>query len=157
MLANFPSRYSYQASTVHGINLVALGNARLMLYSPVLFAIRVCTATAEHTQDPRKVTVDRNAAYPVVAVERLKNAETLSQATKLRRKKYLNNVMEQDHRGIKELVKPGKGFKSFNTARRTLKGYEMMNMIRKGQVKGIAKGNSVAQAKFIAKIFGVAA
>ena len=111
---------------------------------------------AKHTQVPRVVTVDKNAAYPV-AVERLKGDETLSETTELRQKKYLNNIIEQDHRGIKKLVKPGKGFKSFNTARRTLKGYEAMNMIRKGQVKGITQGNSLAQTKFIAKIFGVAA
>lgn len=111
---------------------------------------------AEHTQVPRVVTVDKNAAYPV-AVERLKGDETLSETTELRQKKYLNNIIEQDHRGIKKLVKPGKGFKSFNTARRTLKGYEAMNMIRKGQVKGITQGNSLAQTKFIAKIFGVTA
>ncbi len=111
---------------------------------------------AEHTQVPRVVTVDKNAAYPV-AVERLKEDETLSETTELRQKKYLNNIIEQDHRGIKKLVKPGKGFKSFNTARRTLKGYEAMNMIRKGQVKGITQGNSLAQTKFIAKIFGVTA
>lgn len=111
---------------------------------------------AEHTQVPRVMTVDKNAAYPV-AVKRLKGDETLSETTELRQKKYLNNIIEQDHRGIKKLVKPGKGFKSFNTARRTLKGYEAMNMIRKGQVKGITQGNSLAQTKFIAKIFGVTA
>jgi hypothetical protein len=48
---------------------------------------------------------------------------------------------EQDHRAIKQLVKPGMGFGSFNTARRTLKGYEIMNMLRKGQIKGVAKGH----------------
>lgn len=46
---------------------------------------------------------------------------------------------------------------SFNTARQTLKGFEAMNMIRKGQVKGIPQGDSVGQAQFIAAIFGVAA
>ena len=44
---------------------------------------------------------------------------------KLRQSKYLNNIVEQDHRGIKRLVKPGMGFGSFNTARITIRGYEM--------------------------------
>ncbi len=48
------------------------------------------------------------------------------------------------------------GFASFNTARRTLRGYEAMNMIRKGKVKGIEKTDIVAQVKFVAQIFGVA-
>ncbi|MBV9387844.1 MAG: hypothetical protein JOZ78_15585 [Chroococcidiopsidaceae cyanobacterium CP_BM_ER_R8_30] len=42
-------------------------------------------------------------------------------------------------------------------ARRTLKGYEMMNMLRKGQVLGVPKGDVQAQLKFLAQILGVAA
>jgi len=49
------------------------------------------------------------------------------------------------------------GFGSFNTARRTLKGYEVMNMMRKGQIQGVTKGAVKERVKFIAKIFGVAA
>jgi transposase-like protein len=111
---------------------------------------------AEHTQAPRVVTVDKNAAYPV-GMEALKGDETLAAETKLRQSKYLNNVLEQDHRAIKRIVKPMMGFKSFNTARRTLRGIEAMKMIRKGQVNGISQGHSVAQAKFIKEIFGVVA
>lgn len=49
------------------------------------------------------------------------------------------------------------GFKTFNSARRTLSGIEAMNMIRKGQVKGVKQGDSVAGVKFIEAIFGIAA
>jgi hypothetical protein len=49
------------------------------------------------------------------------------------------------------------GFKSFNTARRTLRGYEAMNMIRKGQIQGVEKGDILAQVEFVSQIFGVAA
>jgi transposase-like protein len=66
---------------------------------------------------------------------------------KLRQSKYINNVIEQDHRNIKRLTKPMMGFGSFNTARRTLSGIEAMSMIRKGQVKGISQGDSVSQAR----------
>jgi transposase-like protein len=69
----------------------------------------------------------------------------------------LNNLVEQDHRFIKRLVNPGMGFGSFNTARRTLRGYEAMNMIRKGQVQGIAQGDIQAQVEFVSRIFGIAA
>jgi transposase, IS6 family len=57
---------------------------------------------------------------------------------------------------IKRLVKPGMGFFSFETAWKTLRGYEMMNMVRKGQVEGIVKGDSRRQAAFIAELFEVA-
>ena len=105
---------------------------------------------------PRVITVGKNAAYPV-AIEALKGDETFATQTELRQRKYLNNLIEQDHRTIKRIVKPMMGFKSFNTARRTLRGIEAMNMIRKGQVNGIAQGDSVSPAKFILAIFGVIA
>ncbi len=110
----------------------------------------------QHTQAPRVITVDQNAAYPV-AIEMLKGDEGIDQKTELRQSKYLNNIVEQEHRNIKRIVKPMMGFKSFNSARRTLSGIEAMNMMRKGQVKGIEQGDSVSQAKFIEAIFGVIA
>ncbi|MBD2067466.1 DDE-type integrase/transposase/recombinase [Leptolyngbya sp. FACHB-671] len=85
------------------------------------------------------------------------SAKQRDQETELRQSKYLNNVIEQDHRNIKRLVKPMMGFKMFNSARRTLSGIEAMNMIRKGQVKEVKQGNPVSQAKFIESIFGIAA
>ncbi len=74
------------------------------------------TLNASHTQFPRVINVDQNAAYPP-AVEDLKADEQLPETTQLRQVKYLNNRVEQDHRFIKRLTKPGMGFGSFNTAR----------------------------------------
>jgi IS6 family transposase len=111
---------------------------------------------ASHTVTPRVITVDKNAAYPK-ALNEMKAAETLPAACELRQSKYLNNLVEQDHRFIKRLVKPGMGFFSIQTAWRTLQGYEVMHMIRKGQMQGVNKGESVSQAVFIAELFGVAA
>jgi transposase, IS6 family len=71
--------------------------------------------------------------------------------------KYLNNIIEQDHRFIKRRVKPGLGFFSFESAWRTLQGFEVMNMVRKGQMRGVEKGDSTGQVTFIARLFGVAA
>ena len=111
---------------------------------------------ASHTIAPRVITVDKNAAYPP-AIKALKKEKSLPRATKTRQIKYMNNVVEQDHRFIKRRTKPGLGFGSFNTARRTLKGYEAMNMIRKGQIEGAEKGDVMGQISFINQIFGVAA
>jgi transposase, IS6 family len=69
----------------------------------------------------------------------------------------LNNLIEQDHRFIKRVVKPGMGFFSFESAWRTLHGYEVMNMVRKGQMHGVEKGDILGQVAFIADLFGVAA
>ena len=54
---------------------------------------------------------------------------------KIRQCKYLNNIIEQDHRRIKRLTRPMLGFKTFHAAQRTLAGIEVMAMIRKGQMK----------------------
>jgi transposase, IS6 family len=76
---------------------------------------------------------------------------------KLRRVKYLNNVIEQDHRFIKKKVRASQCFKRFHTAERTLEGIEAVNMMRKGQVKRLAGGDARGQAKFVEILFGVAA
>ena len=54
------------------------------------------------------------------------------------------------------IVKPGMGFGSFNTARRTIRGYEIMNLMRKGQVLGVPMGAVKERVIFISQIFGVA-
>src|SRR3989440_10870742 len=105
---------------------------------------------------PRVINVDKNAAYPK-AIADLKAAGVLPKSVELRQVKYLNNLIEQDHRFIKRVVKPGMGFFSVETAGRTLQGYEVMNMIRKGQVSGVGKGDISGQVTFIATLFGVAA
>jgi transposase, IS6 family len=109
-----------------------------------------------HTVNPRTITVDKNAAYPI-ATKAMKRARTLWRFAKLRQVKILNNIVEQDHRRIKRLVRPGLGFGSLPTARRTLAGYEGMAMIRKGQVRNIGGSDMRAQAAFVASLFGVAA
>ena len=64
---------------------------------------------------PRVINVDKNAAYPK-AIADLKAAGILPESVELRQVKYLNNLVEQDHRFIKRLVKPGLGFFSFESA-----------------------------------------
>jgi transposase-like protein len=107
-----------------------------------------------HTTTPRVITVDKNAAYPK-AFKELKAEGAIPERCELRQIKYLNNIVEQDHRFIKRLVKPGLGFFSYERAWRTVQGYEVMNMMRKGQVRGIHKGDSISQRVFIAVLFGV--
>jgi transposase-like protein len=74
------------------------------------------------------ITVDKNAAYPK-AFKALKDNGELPDFCELRQSKYRNNLIEQDHRFIKRLVKPGMGFLSLETAWRTLQGHEAMNML----------------------------
>lgn len=97
----------------------------------------------------------QNAAHPL-AIDELKAGETLTKTTELQAVNYLNNIVEQDHRLSKRLVNVGMGFGSFNTERRTLRGYEAMNMIRKEQIQGLEKGDISSQVEFVSQIFEVA-
>lgn len=108
-----------------------------------------------NTVKPRTITVDKYPAYLKAVMEMKEDAE-LRRRSRLRQVKYLNNIVEQDHRRIKRLVRPGLGFGGFWTARRTLAGIEAMAMIRKGQVRNI-RGNDIrAQANLIAGLFQLA-
>ena len=61
----------------------------------------------------------------------------------IRQIKYLNNILEQNHRSIKRIVRPVLGFKGFYSARVTLRGIELVRMIRKGQMENM---NNCAQS-----------
>ncbi len=142
-------RYLYRAVDSQGNTLDFLLTAKRDAQAAKRFLRKAMKAV--HTQEPRVINVDKNAAYPK-AIYELKEKEELTEKVELRQNKYLNNI-----RGIKRLIKPGMGFGSFNTAWRTIKGYEIMNMMRKGQIKGVEKGAVIERVKFINQIFEVVA
>jgi putative transposase len=82
-------------------------------------------------ETPKKITIDKSEASRA-AIESY-NAEHET-AIEIRQSKYLNNLVEQDHRAVKRVLRPMLGFKSFWAARRTLAGIEVMHMLRKGQI-----------------------
>lgn len=107
---------------------------------------------ARHTVAPCGINVDRNPCYPK-AFKKLKNKGTLPTNCELRPVKYLNNLIEQDHRFIKRRVNPGMGSWSFDTAWRTILGYEATHQLRKGQVIGTTKSDIQSQVRFV--IYGL--
>ena len=80
---------------------------------------------------PETVTMDKSGAN-LAALQAI-NAERKT-PIKIRQVKYLNNIVEQDHRAIKRRTRPMMGFKDFRCARIILSGIETMHMIRKGQM-----------------------
>jgi putative transposase len=91
---------------------------------------------------PDKVTIDKSGAN-TAAIEALK--EETGHEIEIRQIKYLNNLVEQDHRAVKRIVRPMMGFQTFRSARITLQGIELMHMIKKGQmVAGDSQGLSAA-------------
>ena len=111
---------------------------------------------AEHRRLPFSISVDKNAAYPE-SFSTSQEERVVPKDCKLRRVKYLNNVIEQDHRFVKKKVRASQCFKRFHTAERTLEGIEAANMLRKGQVKRLAGSDARGQATFVASLFGIVA
>ena len=103
---------------------------------------------------PRVINVDANPSYPR-AVSELKRTGELGRRCRCRPVRYLNNIIEQDHRAIKRRVRASQGFRAFHSAWRTVQGIETMNMIRKGQVRWLAKGDIAGQVAFIGRLFGL--
>ncbi len=96
------------------------------------------TLQATHTQSPRVINVDKNADEPK-AIDKMKAFVELSKTVELRQNKYFNNRLEQDYRFIKRLTKLRIGFYLFNTARRTLSGFEALNILRTRTSRGSGK------------------
>jgi putative transposase len=80
---------------------------------------------------PEKITIDGSAANKAAITSYNEEHGT---AIEIRQMKYLNNIVEQDHRGVKRVTRPMLGFKAFGAAQGTLAGIELMHMIRKKQM-----------------------
>src|SRR5438105_12989972 len=92
---------------------------------------------------PEKMTIDGSDANEA-AIKRYN--EEHGTTIIIRQVKYLNNVVEQDHRGVKRVTRPMLGFKAFDAAQSTLVGIELMHMLRKGQLAGgVEQGLTVAE------------
>ena len=108
---------------------------------------------SNHNQMPRIITVDKNASYPI-AIDELQNEKKLSKNIEIRQVKYLNNIIEQDHRSIKRIIVPMLGFQFFHSASKTLKEIEAMNMVKKRQVNNL-NYSVFYEVKYINQLFGI--
>ena len=99
---------------------------------------------------PEMITIDGSDAN--AAAIKSYNADH-GAAIMIRQVKYLNNIVEQDHRGVKRVTRPMLGFKSFDAAQSTLAGIELIHMLKKQQLEGEElAGHSVAE-----QFYGLAA
>ena len=99
---------------------------------------------------PQKITIDGSDAN--AAAIKSYNEDHCT-AIMIRRVKYLNNIVEQNHRGVKRVTRPMLGFKSFDAARSTLVGIDLMQMLKKRQLESEeVQGRSTAE-----QFYGLAA
>ena len=147
-------KYLYRALDKEGQTIEFMLSAKRDISAAKRFFKKVMRA--DHRRLPFSINVDKHAAYPE-AFTASQNEKVLPHDCYLRRVKYLNNVIEQDHRFVKKKVRAAQCFKSFYTAERTLEGIESVNMMRKGQVKKLSGNDVQGQEKFVASLFQLAA
>lgn len=106
-------------------------------------------------EKPEMINMDKASTYGI-AISELKKDGKLPDTVKHRQVKYLNNVIESDHGKLKQLIKPVRGFNTLKTAYATIKGFEVMHALKKGQAslwqyqKGL-----MGEARLVERQFGV--
>jgi IS6 family transposase len=147
-------KYLYRAVDSAGDTIEFLLSARRDVSAAKRFFKKLMRA--EHRRLPFTIGADKHASYPEAFAASV-SEKIIPSDCKLRRVKYLNNVIEQDHRAIRRRWRAAQCFRSFHAAERTPEGIEVMHMMRKGQVKRLDGRDSAGQAKFVQSLFGVAA
>ncbi|QFT29465.1 Integrase core domain protein [Labrenzia sp. THAF82] len=106
-------------------------------------------------EKPHAINTDKAPTYGV-AISELKAEGKCPQDTEHRQVKYLNNVVEADHGKLKQLIRPVHGFKTLKSAYATIKGFEVMRALRKGQASIFNFTNDiVGEARIVERAFGI--
>ena len=104
---------------------------------------------------PDVLNTDKAPTYGA-AIAELKNEGKCPLETEHRQAKYLNNIVEADHGKLKQLIRPVRGFKTMKTAYATIKGFEVMRALRKGQARAFnLQGGIKGEVRMIERAFGL--
>ena len=108
-------------------------------------------------EKPSVINTDKAPTYAAALAE-LKNEDRSPADTLHRQVKYLNNVIEADHGKLKQLIRPVRGFKTLKTAYATIKGFEVMRALRKGQAVAFNLTRDIrGEARIVERAFGLGA
>jgi len=122
-------RYLYRAVDKFGDTVDFLLTKRRMKGSAQKFFYKAIA----NNQNPRVINIDKSGSN-FTAIRAVNRNNFWNKNIKIRRCKYLNNCVEQDHRNIKRRIAIDTGFKEFESAHRTLAGIEVVSIIRKNQI-----------------------
>ena len=129
-------KYLYRAVDKEGVTVDYLQTAKRDTKAAKRFLSKAIRSNVQ----PIKINIDKSGSN-TAAIKSYNDEE--GSDIEIRQKRYLNNIIEQDHRPIKQLCSASLGFKTFRTARITIGGFESMRIIRKRQVK--VEGNTSAE------------
>ncbi len=147
-------KYLYRALDKEGHTIEFLLSAKRDIPAVKRFFKKMMRA--DHRRLSFSISVDKHASYPD-AFACSREEKVLPKDCRLRRTKYLTNIVEQDHRFVRRRWRAMQCFRSFHTAERTLEGIESLHMMRKGQVKRLDGRDVRGQAKFVESLFQIAA
>lgn len=106
-------------------------------------------------EQPEVINTDKAPTYAAALAE-LKAEGKCPKDTQHRQVKYLNNIVEADHGKLKQLIRPVRGFKSMKTAYATIKGFEVMRALRKGQAAIFNLTRDIlGEARLVERAFGL--
>ncbi|ANY83694.1 transposase (plasmid) [Microvirga ossetica] len=146
-------KYLFRAVDKHGQLIASMLSNRRDTGAAYRFLRKALRAMSDYP--PSSITTDKLASYPK-AIRRLQNEGLLHEVVVHRTSKYLNNIIEADHGALKRVIRPTRGFQSTRTGYATIKGFEVMRMIRRGhcilQQPGVA-----GEVRLINQLFGLAA
>jgi transposase-like protein len=145
--------YLFRAVDKHGQLIDFMLSDRRNTRAAYRFLRKALTMMGDYP--PSSITTDRLASYPK-AIRRLQSKGLLSKNVEHRTSKYLNNVIEADHGALKRVIRPTRGFQRMKTASATIRGFEIMRMIRRGHCMLPATGVT-GEIRLVNQLFGLVA
>ena len=145
--------YLFRAVDKHGRLIAFMLSGRRNANAAYRFLRKAIKAMSHYP--PSSITTDKLASYPR-AILRLQNEGLLPKDVVHRTSKYLNNILEADHGALKGVIRPTRGFQTMKTAAATLKGFEIMRMIRRGDCIGRER-RATGEIRLVNQLFGLAA
>jgi transposase, IS6 family len=145
-------KYLFRAVDKHGQLIAFMLSDRRNANAAYRFLRKAIKAMSHYP--PSSITTDKMASYPK-AILRLQNEGLLSKDLGHRTSKYLNNILEADHGALKRVIRPTRGFATMKTAAATLKGFEIMRMIRRGHCIQRER-RATGEIRLVNQLFGLA-
>ncbi|MBO1907600.1 IS6 family transposase [Microvirga sp. 3-52] len=146
-------RYLFRAVDKHGRLIASMLSGRRDAGAAYRFLRKALRAVSDYP--PSSITTDKLASYPK-AIRRLRNEGLLSKDVEHRTSKYLNNIIEADHGALKRMIRPTRGFQRMKTASATLRGFEVMRMVRRAHCK-LRHAGVTGEIRLVNQLFGLAA
>jgi transposase-like protein len=145
-------KYLFRAIDKHGQLIDFMLSDRRNTRAAYRFLRKALRTMSGHP--PSSITTDKLASYPK-AIRRLQREGPLSKDVEHRTSKYLNNIIEADHGALKRMIRPTRGFQRMKTASATLKGFEVMRMIRRGHCV-LTQPGATGEIRLVNQLFGLA-